>query len=111
MNEQAELNGDGNKALLPLIKGTAGERTIDISKLRDQTGLITLDSGYGNMGSCQSAITFIGGGKGILRYRGIPIEELAGHEVARNPVADMKFAQTIECIEFCEVTTYSSRIG
>jgi len=77
MNEHAELNWDGNKALLPLIKGTAGERAIDISKLRDQTGLITLDSGYGNTGSCQSAITFIDGEKGILRYRGIPIEELA----------------------------------
>jgi citrate synthase len=77
MSEHAELKWDGNKALLPLIKGTAGERAIDISKLRDQTGLITLDSGYGNTGSCQSAITFIDGEKGILRYRGIPIEELA----------------------------------
>ena len=77
MSEHAELNWDGNKALLPLIKGTAGERAIDISKLRDQTGLITLDSGYGNTGSCQSAITFISGEKGILRYRGIPIEDLA----------------------------------
>ena len=77
MSEHAELKWDGNKALLPLIKGTAGERAVDISKLRDQTGLITLDSGYGNTGSCQSAITFIDGEKGILRYRGIPIEELA----------------------------------
>src|SRR6202047_2887412 len=77
MSEHAELNWDGNKALLPLIKGTGGERAIDISKLRGQTGLITLDSGYGNTGSCQSAITFIDGEKGILRYRGIPIEELA----------------------------------
>jgi citrate synthase len=77
MIEQAELHWDGNKALLPLITGTAGERAIDISKLRDQTGLITLDNGYGNTGSCKSAITFIDGEKGILRYRGIPIEELA----------------------------------
>jgi citrate synthase len=77
MSKHAELKWDGNKALLPLVKGTAGERAIDISKLRDQTGLITLDSGYGNTGSCQSAITFIDGEKGILRYRGIPIEELA----------------------------------
>ena len=68
---------DGNKVMLPLIEGTAGERAIDISKLRDQTGLITLDNGYGNTGSCESAITFIDGEKGILRYRGIPIEELA----------------------------------
>ena len=77
MSEHAELNWDGNKAPLPLIKGTGDERAIDISKLRGQTGLITLDSGYGNTGSCQSAITFIDGEKGILRYRGIPIEELA----------------------------------
>jgi citrate synthase len=77
MNEYAELGGNGKKTMLPLIQGTAGERAIDISKLRDQTGLITLDSGYGNTGSCQSAITFIDGEKGILRYRGIPIEELA----------------------------------
>jgi citrate synthase len=77
MNEQAELGWNGQKAMLPMIEGTAGERAIDISKLRDQTGLITLDVGYGNTGSCQSAITFIDGEKGILRYRGIPIEELA----------------------------------
>src|SRR6266436_2347440 len=77
MNDFAELNWDGKKAMLPLIEGSAGERAVDISKLRDQTGLITLDSGYGNTGSCRSAITFIDGEKGILRYRGFPIEELA----------------------------------
>jgi citrate synthase len=77
MNDFAELNWDGKKAMLPLIEGSAGERAVDISKLRDQTGLITLDSCYGNTGSCQSAITFIDGEKGILRYRGIPIEEVA----------------------------------
>jgi citrate synthase len=76
-NDYAELGWNGKKTMLPLIEGTAGERAIDVSKLRDQTGLITLDSGYGNTGSCQSAITFIDGEKGILRYRGIPIEELA----------------------------------
>jgi citrate synthase len=77
MNEHAELAWNGHKTMLPLIEGTAGERAIDISELRDQTGLVTLDSGYGNTGSCKSAITFIDGEKGILRYRGIPIEELA----------------------------------
>src|ERR1700738_274128 len=77
MNAQAELTWNGKNAKLPLVKGTAGEQAIDISRLRDQTGLITLDSGYGNTGACQSAITFIDGEKGILRYRGIPIEELA----------------------------------
>jgi len=77
MAETAELRVDGKVIQLPIIEGTEGERAIDIRKLRGQTGLITLDSGYGNTGSCQSAITFIDGEKGILRYRGIPIEELA----------------------------------
>jgi citrate synthase len=77
MNIYAELCWEGRRATLPLIEGSAGERAIDISKLRDQTGLITLDNGYGNTGSCRSAITFIDGEQGILRYRGIPIEELA----------------------------------
>ncbi|MFN2352151.1 MAG: citrate synthase, partial [Kiritimatiellia bacterium] len=54
-----------------------GERAFDISRLRNETGMITLDSGYGNTGSCCSAITFIDGEKGILRYRGYPIEQLA----------------------------------
>ncbi len=60
-----------------MVEGTEGERGIDITKLRDKTGAITMDSGYGNTGSCYSAITFIDGEKGILRYRGYPIEELA----------------------------------
>ncbi len=62
---------------LPVVIGTEGERGIDIAKLRPQTGYITLDNGYANTGSCQSAITYIDGEKGILRYRGIPIEQLA----------------------------------
>ena len=77
MSDTAELLWDDKRVTLPLIEGTVGERAIDISTLRDQTGLITLDNGYGNTGSCQSKITFIDGEKGILRYRGIPIEELA----------------------------------
>ncbi len=62
---------------LPIVIGSEGEKAVDISKLRAQTGHITLDSGYGNTGSCSSGITFIDGEKGILRYRGYPIEELA----------------------------------
>src|SRR5436189_883070 len=58
-------------------EGTEMELAIDISALRDSTGYITLDDGYANTGSCQSQITFIDGERGILRYRGIPIEELA----------------------------------
>jgi len=72
----AKLILDGKEHELPLVVGSEGEVGIDISKLRDRTGAITLDDGYGNTGSCRSAITFIDGDRGILRYRGIPIEEL-----------------------------------
>ena len=61
----------------PVIEGSEGEKAIDISQLRATTGFITLDPGYVNTGSCTSSITFMNGEKGILRYRGIPVEELA----------------------------------
>src|SRR5438046_2308191 len=77
MENTAELKINGTSYKLPIIEGSEQERGIDISSLRSQTGCITLDDGYGNTGSCRSAITFIDGEKGILRYRGIPIEELA----------------------------------
>ncbi len=64
---------------LNAYEGVEGEKAIDITKLRSQTGYITLDDGYGNTGACESAITYIDGEKGILRYRGYPIEELAEH--------------------------------
>ena len=71
-----EINGQKNE--LPLIKGTENEVAIDITKLRGDTGgVITIDPGYKNTGSCESAITFLDGEKGILRYRGYSIEELA----------------------------------
>ena len=73
----AKLELKGKVYELPVIEGTEGETGVDISKLRDQSGSITLDDGYGNTGSCLSKVTFIDGEKGILRYRGIPIEELA----------------------------------
>jgi citrate synthase len=69
---------DGQSVELPVITGTEDEHAIDIGKLRPQTGYITMDPGYGNTGSCESKITFLDGEKGILRYRGIPIEQLAG---------------------------------
>ena len=72
-----KLNYDDTEIELPLVEGSEGERGIDISRLRGETGLITLDPGYGNTGSCESAITFINGEEGILRYRGYPIEQLA----------------------------------
>ena len=73
----AHLTFDGKTVELPLIRGSEGEMAVDIEKLRAATGLITLDSGYANTGSCKSAITFIDGDKGVLRYRGYPIEVLA----------------------------------
>ena len=73
----AQLTLDGITYDLPIVIGTEGEKAIDITRLRSSTGYITLDDGYGNTGSCQSSITFIDGEKGILRYRGVPIEDLA----------------------------------
>ena len=78
MSETARLELDGKVYELPTFVGSEGERAIDIAKLRDVTGYITLDDGYGNTGSCRSAITYIDGDAGILRYRGIPIEDIAG---------------------------------
>jgi citrate synthase len=75
--EPATLTLGGQSYNFPVVEGSEGERAIDISSLRARTGHITLDPGYGNTGSCESAITFIDGEKGILRYRGIPIEEFA----------------------------------
>ena len=76
-NNTAELKlPEGNTVELPIITGTENEKAIDIRSLRAETGYVTLDSGYANTGSCQSAITFINGEEGILRYRGIPIAEL-----------------------------------
>ena len=75
--EKATLQFGDKSIELPVVHGTENERAVDISKLRAETGLITLDPGYGNTGSCSSSITFIDGEKGILRYRGYPIKELA----------------------------------
>src|SRR5437762_956136 len=77
MDKTAELKFDGKTCQLSVVEGTENERAIDISSLRDSTGYITLDDGYANTGACTSEITFIDGEKGILRYRGIPIEQLA----------------------------------
>lgn len=77
MSEVAELKLDGKTYNLPIIEGTEGEKAIDIRKLRAESNYITIDSGFGNTGSCTSSITFIDGEDGILRYRGYPIEQLA----------------------------------
>jgi citrate synthase len=79
MSETAELIVGDQTYELPIIEGTEGERAIDISRLRQEAGLITMDYGFANTGSCTSDITFMDGEKGILRYRGIPVEQLAVH--------------------------------
>src|SRR5690606_24294214 len=77
MSEKALLTIDGKSYELPVVTGTEQEKGIDISKLRDQSGSITLDTGFKNTGATKSAVTFLDGEKGILRYRGYPIEQLA----------------------------------
>ena len=77
MTEYAKIVFQGKTYEFPIVVGSEGEKAIDISQLRQKTGLITLDPGYANTGSCASSITFMDGEKGILRYRGIPVEQLA----------------------------------
>jgi citrate synthase len=80
MSEQpAALRYGDHEIELPVVRGTENELGVDISKLRNQTGLVTLDYGFVNTAACESAITYIDGDRGILRYRGIPIEQVAQH--------------------------------
>ena len=79
MSDSAKLNINGSVYELPLVKGSEGEIGVDISKLRSESGLITLDKGFKNTGSTKSSITFLNGEEGILRYRGYSIEELSLH--------------------------------
>ena len=77
VEKTAKLIIDGKTYELPIVEGSEGERAVDISTLRQQTGFVTLDPGFVNTANCQSAITFVNGEEGILRYRGIPVEQLA----------------------------------
>ncbi len=77
MDETVKIIFQDKTYEFPVITGTENEKAIDISRLRKETGLITLDQGFPNTGSCTSSITYMNGEKGILRYRGIPIEQLA----------------------------------
>lgn len=77
MSDKVILNYNGNELELPVTTGTMDEKSIDISKLRSATGLITMDPGYKNTGACESRITFLDGEEGKLMYRGYPIEQLA----------------------------------
>jgi citrate synthase len=77
MDKTAKLIVDGKTYEFPMMVGSEGERAIDITALRRMTGLITYDPGFANTGSCKSSITFMDGERGVLRYRGYPVEELA----------------------------------
>jgi len=77
MTEQIRIKIENNEYEFPLLTGTENEKGIDLTSLRKNTGCISYDPGFGNTGSCKSEIAFINGEKGILRYRGVPIEELA----------------------------------
>ncbi len=113
MTETVTLQVDGKVYTLPLVQGTEGERAIDITRLRAETGLITLDPGYGNTGSCESAITYIDGEQGILRYRGIPIEQFEKNpnfvEVAWLLIFG-KLPDQSEYDRFSEALTYRANI-
>jgi citrate synthase len=77
MDDYVTLTYQGKSYKLPVVTGSEGERAVDITSLRNDTGFITLDPGFANTGACKSSITFMDGEKGILRYCGIPVEELA----------------------------------
>jgi citrate synthase len=101
MANTAKLDIDGKVLELPILEGTEGERAIDFRNLRAKTGYITYDESYANTGSCQSKVTFIDGEKGILRYRGIPIEELAEGST---------FVQTAYLVIFGHLPTEAERV-
>jgi len=107
------LDLGGQSVELPLVTGTMGEKAIDITNLRKDSGFVTLDSGYQNTGSCKSAITFVDGEKGILKYRGVNIEDLAGKarftEVAYFLVHG-RFASQEERSEFSQQLTENSML-
>jgi citrate synthase len=77
MTETVKLTYQGKTYEFPVQEGTCGEKAIDISTLRNTTGLITFDPGFMSTGSCRSKITYLDGEKGVLLYRGYPIEQIA----------------------------------
>lgn len=100
LNDTATLTIDGQTYELPIVRGTEGEIAVDVTCLRSRAGLITLDQGYANTGSCYSAITFVDGEKGVLRYRGYPIEQLARQS---------SFVETAMLLVFGELPTREER--
>ncbi len=113
MSDTAKLIVDGNEYELPIITGTEGERAIDIRKLRDSSGLVTLDSGYKNTGATESGITFLNGEQGVLRYRGYPIEQLAEQSTFVETaylLINGKLPNKTELADFSRGLTYHSMI-
>ncbi len=113
MSETAKLIVDGKEHELDIVVGSQGERALDIRKLRSDTGYITLDSGYGNTGATTGAITFLNGEQGILRYRGIPIEQLAEHSTFVETAYLLIFGRLptkAELHEFSDNLTYHSML-
>ena len=109
----AKLNLNGQDYELPIVEGTENETGLDISSLRGTSGAITLDPGFGNTGACQSSVTFINGEEGILRYRGYPIEQLAGNATFVEVCFLLIFGHlpsTEELADFSEQLTYHSMI-
>jgi len=100
MPKQAVLKIEEQEHTYPVVVGSEGEHAVDFRKLRSETGYVTFDAGYGNTGSCQSAITYIDGEKGILRYRGYPIEQLAEKS---------DFIETVFLIIYGELPTTAQR--
>jgi citrate synthase len=100
MSSTALLKIDNKEISLPVIVGTENEKAVDVRNLRNDTGCITFDDGYGNTGSCVSSVTFIDGEKGILRYRGYPIEQLAEYS---------NFVETAYLIIHGELPTLAQR--
>ena len=111
--EKAQLTLDGKTIELPIIKGTEDEKAIDVTQLRSETNYITFDPSYGNTGSCSSDITYISGEKGILRYRGYPIEQLADNSSFVEVIYLLLYGELpneTELVSFNKEITYHSLI-
>ncbi len=109
MTDSAKLTYDGKEIELPIVTGTEGERAIDISKLRGQTGLVTLDPGFKNTGSTTSSITFLNGEEGVLRYRGYPIEQLAENSTFVETAFLLIYGRLPSASELAEFSTHLTR--
>ena len=111
--EKAQLTLDGKTIELPIVKGTEDEKAIDVTQLRSETKYITFDPSYGNTGSCSSDITYINGEKGILLYRGYPIEQLADNSSFVEVIYLLLYGELpneTELVSFNKEITYHSLI-